>query len=448
MNETVRGGPSAAHAQDETSQRKTVDPVRRSMRILILGLNYAPEAVGIGPYTAELAADLCARGHTVSVVAARPYYPAWRVDPAHASTMYSRTTEAGVDVTRCPIYVPHEPTGLRRMLHHVSFGLAALVPMLRRAWSDQPDIVMTVTPSLIASPVAWIAAAMCGAKRWLHIQDFEIEAAFATGLVSSKGPVARFAAAVEAWVLAHADRISTISPQMCARLTSKRVRLDQIVEIRNWARLEAIRPLDQCSIYRERWGLKGRHVALYSGNIANKQGIGIILAAARLLASRPDIVFVICGRGPNRQQLLDASADLETIQFHDLQPPESLNELLGLATVHLLPQLKGAADLVLPSKLTNMLASGRPVIATADAGTGLAREVEGCGIATAPGDAAAFAAAIVALVDDPERARRLAAAGRARALSRWCRTPIIDRLEREMIALASRVDRDMVPGDA
>ena len=410
----------------------------RPLRILILGLNYAPEPVGIGPYTAELAEDLCARGHRVSVVAARPYYPAWRVDPAFAGTGYSRRMEAGVDVTRCPIYVPRAPNGMRRMLHHASFGLAALGPMLARAWAMRPDIVLTVAPSLIASPVAWVAAAACGAKRWLHIQDFEVEAAFATGLVDSGGMVARVAAAVERWVLARANRVSTISPQMCARLADKGVPAERIVEVRNWARLEAIAPLAGPSPYATRWGLEGRHVALYSGNIANKQGIGIVLEAARRLAHRPDIVFVVCGEGPNRAVLEAASADLGTIRFYDLQPKEQLNDLLGLAAVHLLPQLEGAADLVLPSKLTNMLASGRPVVATAAAGTGLAIEVAGCGVVTPPGDAAAFAVAIAALVDDPARAATLGASGRARALDRWCRGPILDGMEVELRGIVDR----------
>jgi colanic acid biosynthesis glycosyl transferase WcaI len=408
----------------------------RPLKILILGLNHAPEPVGIGPYTAEMAADLRARGHAVAVVTAQPYYPAWALDRSVVGSGYTRRTEDGVDVTRCPLYVPRTPNGIRRILHHASFALAAFLPMIRRARAMRPDIVMTVAPSLIASPVAWIAAAACGAKRWLHIQDFEVEAAFATGLVRSGSLTARLAAAMERHVLMRADRVSTISPQMCARLADKAVPTDRIVEIRNWARLDAISPLTAPSRYAARWNIAGRHVALYSGNIANKQGIGIVLEAARLLANRADIVFVVCGEGPNRQALVDASVDLPTIQFRDLQPKEDLNDLLGLAAVHLLPQLEGAADLVLPSKLTNMLASGRPVVATATVGTGLAIEAEGCGIVTPPGDAAAFANAIAALVDDPVRAGMLGATGRARALSHWCRTPILDRLEAEMVALA------------
>src|SRR3546814_10977620 len=99
---------------------------------------------------------------------------------------------------------------------------------------------------------------------------------------------------------------------------------------------------------------------------------------------RNDITFVLCGSGPTRPELEARAAGLTNIQFHALQPQEEFQELLGLATVHLLPQRAGAADLVLPSKLANMLASGRPVVAGAAPGSDLAISVDGCGIAVEP----------------------------------------------------------------
>jgi colanic acid biosynthesis glycosyl transferase WcaI len=125
---------------------------------------------------------------------------------------------------------------------------------------------------------------------------------------------------------------------------------------------------------------------------------------------------------------MEQAAGLSNISFHDLQPAGRVGELLALASVHLLPQIAGAADLVLPSKLANMLFSGRPVVATALPGTGLYGEVDGCGINTPPGDAPAFAAAIAALLDDQARAEALGQAARRRGLDRWSQDAVIDRL--------------------
>jgi colanic acid biosynthesis glycosyl transferase WcaI len=248
---------------------------------------------------------------------------------------------------------------------------------------------------------------------------------------------ARLARWTENRLLALADRVSTISPQMCAKLREKGIAEDRIVEVRNWANAPQPDPSGGAA-YRAEWGLGERKVALYSGNIANKQGIEIVVEAARLLAHRPDLHFVVCGEGPNRARLKELAQGLTNISFHDLQPAARVGELLTLASVHLLPQIDGAADLVLPSKLANMWFSGRPVVATALPGTGLYGEVEGCGINTPPGDAPAFAEAIASLLDDPVRADALGRAARARGLERWSQTAVITRLAALIRTLAGR----------
>jgi colanic acid biosynthesis glycosyl transferase WcaI len=401
------------------------------MRILILGLNHSPEQVGIGLYTGDMARALAGFGHQVELVAAHPYYPAWKTFKGYGGG-WKTGMEGGVRVTRCPIYVPATPSGLKRILHHASFAASAAMPMLARAIRFRPEIVFTIAPSLIAAPLAHMAGRAVGAKNWLHVQDFEVEAAFATGLMGSNSRAADVADALERYVLTRFDVVSSISPKMCEKLVEKGVASDRVVEFRNWADIASIRPLTGPSVYREEWGIKTAEVALYSGNIANKQGIEIVLDAARLLAARDDLTFIICGNGPNRGRLAASAEGLPNIQFRDLQPRERLSELVGLATVHLLPQLAEAADLVLPSKLTNMLASGRPVVATATPGTGLAVEVEGCGVITPPGDAQAFADGISALVDDPNRRAVLGAEARRRAEQVWAKDAILERLDREL----------------
>ena len=89
--------------------------------------------------------------------------------------------------------------------------------------------------------------------------------------------------------------------------------------------------------------------------------------------------------------------------------------MLFTADIHLLPQRADAADLVMPSKLNGILASGRPVVATARAGTEVANVVAGCGVVVACDDAAAFTDAVLALADDAPRRETLGRAARAYA---------------------------------
>lgn len=390
------------------------------MKLLILGLNYAPERVGIAVYTAGMAETLAEMGHEIHVIAGRPYYPGWKIMDGHNPSTYGKGVESGVDVTRVPHYIPAHPSGVRRLLHHASFALSSFVPMLWRALTWRPDAVIAIAPSLLAAPTAKLAAALCGARSWLHIQDFEVEAARATGLMRKDSLAGRLAHWFENYLLGRFDQVSSISSPMCHRLVQKGVGPERVYRFGNWAD-NAIRPLEEPSPYKAEWDITSPNVALYAGSIANKQGIGIVIDAARLLKDRTDLTFVICGQGPNRISLEALAAGLSNVQFRDLQPAARLNELLGLATVHLLPQIVGAADLVLPSKLGNMLASGRPIVATADPGTGLFDAVHGCGILVKPGDAPAFATAIVGLIEDTKLSNELSAAAVQRATERWDR---------------------------
>jgi len=366
------------------------------------------------------------------VICGKPYYPQWSGYEAYRGGGWRRTREQGVHITRCPHYVPAQPSGVKRIIHLASFAASALRPvaaLVARPRARRPQLVLCVAPAIMSLVPAWIAARLSGAKLWVHVQDFEMEAAFATGLVDSASRTARLARLIEGRLLGLADIASSISPQMCAKLVEKGFRPDQVIEIRNWSDASCSFTPPQASPYRAQWAVGDRHVALYSGNIANKQGIEVLVEAARLLQHRRDILFVICGQGPNRAPLEALAAGLDNIQFHDLQPSERMGELLSLASVHLLPQIPGAADLVLPSKLTNMLASGRAVVATAEPGTGLYDEVDGCGTVTTPGKADEIAAALSTLIDDPQARESYGRAGAARAVERWSMARIIDRLE-------------------
>ncbi|WP_345719824.1 WcaI family glycosyltransferase [Qipengyuania sphaerica] len=397
-------------------------------RILFLSLNYAPEPIGIGPYSAGLAEALVERGHTVQVVAGQPYYPEWKLFPRF-KRRWQTTVENGVKVTRCPHYIPADPTGKKRMAHHASFASSSW-PAARKARRElEPDIVFTVAPSMIAAPVAVSMAKRAGVPLWMHVQDFEVGAALATGLIDRSSKVADAAARFEDRMLHAADLVSTISGPMCELLLQKGVEPEHILEMRNWANhAEAMDAADE-NHFRKEWGLEGKTVALYSGNIANKQGLDVVIEAARQMATREDIVFVISGEGPNRAKLEELAKGLPNILFRNLQPEERIGDLLKLADIHLLPQLHDAADLVLPSKLGNMLASGRPVVATVRPGTGIARELVNCGIVVPPEVPEAIVSAINALATHPDYRRTMGTAAAGRAAEAWSKTSVVDTFE-------------------
>jgi colanic acid biosynthesis glycosyl transferase WcaI len=404
------------------------------MRILVVGINYAPDLIGVAKYNTELCEALAAAGHEVRVVTAPPYYPAWFVPKAHRRWFYRTETINGALVRRSPIYVPRVPTGAKRLLHHASFALSSVWPVVSAAIGWRPDVVFSAAPSLMSAPFsAWIARRV-GAFSWLHVQDFEVDAAFDLGLLSNKYLRDRMFAA-ESAILRSFDCVSSISPQMLKRLASKGVMPEKIREFRNWTDTSQIRPGDRQSAFRKRLGLEdSQFVGLYSGTMSNKQGLDLVIEAARPLQhSDPNVRFVLCGEGPHRATLQGMAAGLNNVQFLGLQPDDRFAALLGMADFHLIPQKVEATDLVLPSKLGGIFATGRPVIAMSRPDTGLATEVADAGLVIPPGDATALAAAVSKLADDPDLCRSLGEGARKTALARWDKTAILGAVEQAMV---------------
>jgi colanic acid biosynthesis glycosyl transferase WcaI len=404
------------------------------VKILLYGLNFSPDLTGIGKYSGEMAAWLAAKGHDLRVVTAPPYYPEWRVADGYSGAAYKVEEGRGLTIYRCPLWVPKRPSGAKRLLHLASFALSGFPVMARLAFW-RPDVVLVVAPAFFCAPGAWLIARLCGAPCWLHIQDFEVDAAFDLGLL--KGKALRYiVTAKERWMLRRFDVVSTISQRMVERLLAKGVSPERAVLFPNWADLEAIAPRQgQERGYRAELGLpEGAVVALYSGNMGAKQGLELLAQAARRC---PQVSFVFCGGGAGRPDLVAQCAGLANVRFLDLQPVERLGELLTMADIHLLPQRADAADLVMPSKLAGILASGRPVVATAHPGTEVAHVAAGCGLVVPPEDPAAFAGAVADLAADPERRRVLGLAARAYAEKRLSRDMVLGAFERQLVRLVN-----------
>lgn len=401
------------------------------MKVLLYSANFAPEPTGIGKYSGEMAAWLATQGHQVRVVAAPPYYPAWQLGAGYAWPPYRREKWQGVDVWRAPLWVPRNPGGMSRVVHLLSFALSSLPVMLIQVFW-RPNVVMTVAPAFVCAPVGWLTAGLCGARAWLHIQDFEVDVAFQMGLLKSKA-LQRLVLASERWLLRRFDVVSTISRKMMERLATKGVKPEKICFFPNWVDIDHVRPLAKPSSYRAELGIAPDAVVmLFSGTLGNKQGLMVIPDAARRLMHVPGVVFVVCGDGVMKTELEDAAQDLPNLKLLPLQPFTRLNELLGLADVHLLTQSADAEDLVLPSKLTGMLASGRPVIATCNEGTEIAVVVQHCGLVVAPGDGAALALAIEQMVNDVATRLRLGTQARAYAEKNLARDSVLGRLAKKM----------------
>jgi colanic acid biosynthesis glycosyl transferase WcaI len=395
------------------------------MRVLICGLNFAPELIGIGKYTGELAQFLSEHGNSVRVVTTPPYYPHWKIQTGYSGWDYKKENWNGITVYRCPLWVPKQPSGIKRIIHLCSFAISSL-PVLISQIPWKPDLVFVVAPALFSAPGAILLSWTSNCKTWLHIQDFELDAAFRMNLLPGSKLLEPLALFIESTVMRMFHRVSTVSKRMMELLEQKKIPIGRIVLYPNWVDTRVIYPFAEPSPMRSKFGIQlGKIVVLYSGNMGRKQGLGLLIQTARILEEDEDILFVLCGEGAARHELEAQAQDLHNIKFLPLQPAERLNELLNMADIHVLPQRSDAADLVMPSKLTGMLASGKPVVTTASPDTELAIELGAIIRIVPPDNAPALAEALRYFASNKVAREHQGSLGYSFVLQHWTRDKVL-----------------------
>ncbi len=348
-------------------------------RVLLIGYNFYPEPTGIGKYSGEMMQWLARAGHDCTAVTAYPYYPYWRVQAPYHARRFGYHTErqalpTGGQLTthRCPMYVPASPSGLKRMLLDFSFSLSALGRLLALALGGhQYDCVVAVAPSFQFGLLGIVSQKLLGARFVYHIQDMQIEAARDLQIIKSPAIIKALFKA-EKFIFHRADFISSISEGMVKKIGEKAGK--PVVLFPNWVDNGIFYPLPDKAALKQAYGFAGTdQLVLYSGAIGEKQGLEAIMYAARHFAPQPAVKFLICGSGPYKSKLesLAASLGLTNVHFLPLQPFEQFNGFLNMADVHLVIQKANASDLVMPSKLTTILAVGGLALITANPDSGL-----------------------------------------------------------------------------
>lgn len=337
------------------------------MKVILHSLNYSPELTGIGKYNGEMCAGLVNRKVDVSVIVAPPYYPEWKIHQGFSNFYYKRSVIDGVKVTRCPIYIPKNISTLKRLLHLGSFVISSTLALFTNLFS-KPDLVVLVQPTLFCAPSVLLFCKITGAKSVMHIQDFEVDASFGLGLMSNR-KVGLLANKFERWLMNQFDAISTISYSMIENAKSKGLNHNKIFLFPNWSDTQFVTPLTDGSALRREWGfLDTDKIILYAGNIGYKQGLEIVLDAAKHFKGQSDIKFLFVGAGSQVQELksIKNASDLVNVFFKPLQAWEKVPQMLAFADIHLVIQKKGVANAVLPSKLTNILSVGGHALVTAE----------------------------------------------------------------------------------
>ncbi|MDP9026320.1 MAG: glycosyltransferase family 4 protein, partial [Actinomycetota bacterium] len=381
------------------------------MRILFVGLNYAPERTGIAPYTSGMAAGFAALGHQVRVITAFPHYPEWRfLDGGTERTQRSKLD--GVDLLRVRHRLPKHGSSVSRVISELSFGVRALVA----AWG-RPDVVVLVSPAMFASALLALRARLRASRRLIvWVQDLYGPGVRETSAGDRFGLAERVIDGAERGLLRRAAGVVVIHDRMVDEIVaSAGVDRRRVTVVRNWSHVSTASHTGRVRM-RERLGwAQDETIVLHTGNMGAKQALGNVIEAARLAdAQQAPVRFVLMGDGNTRSAIEAGAVGVERLQIVDAVPESQYLDALRAADVLLVNEHPALRTTALPSKMTSYFASGRPVVAATSADSLTASELisADAGLRVDPGDPAALLAIVQRLAADPALAARLGVHGR------------------------------------
>ena len=373
-------------------------------KILLLTLVFAPDGVSTAVLMTELAQELQAAGHDVTVLTTTPHY---NVEPEararqpltpHWGRWLQYSELDGIRVYHAAIPVKGDRVGAR-LLDYLRFHLISTLAGLFAV--GRYDLLLVPSPPLTIGLSAWLLGLLRRVPFIYNVQEIYPDVAVSLGVLRNR-PVIRALEGLERFIYGRARSITVISEWFRRRLLAKGVPAARLTVIPNFVDTEFMQPQPvsarPTNAFAQRHDLVDKFVVLYAGNIGLTQGFETILAAAEQLRHLPDLRFVIVGDGTRRAWLAEqlATRALPNVLLLPYQARSVVPQIYAAADLCLVPLKRGTAQETFPSKIYTIMAAGRPVIAAADPDSELAWVVAhaGCGWAVPPDDAGALANAI------------------------------------------------------
>ncbi len=343
--------------------------------ITIIGINFYPEDTAIGLYTTQMAEYLAEQGFNVSVVTGFPYYPQWKIWNNYKSKpKYMIEKHEGIKVYRYKQYVHRNPTFKNRVMHILSFTFGSFRNLMKIKSSD---LVIAVVPFTSDVLLAHILAKRTKAKTWIHVQDFEFDAAFNAGIIENKGIkkyIAKLLFSIEKKLFDRADILSTISYDMLEK--AKKKTSAQVFYFPNWIDGGFLNPE---KAKRHSYLLSNKFKILYSGNIGKKQDWDFFVRAVERFQNDRQIEFIVVGDGAIKDWLMEQTKEYKNVKYFTPVDYAELPDLLCSADLHILFQKSDVVDTVMPSKLLGMMASAKPSLITGNKSSEVAKIIEESG---------------------------------------------------------------------
>jgi glycosyltransferase involved in cell wall biosynthesis len=376
-------------------------------RFLILTQHFPPEVGAAQIRLHAFAKQLIAHGHEVRVVTAMPNYPRGEVFPEYRGHRLVSEELDGLHITRTWIVPATGRNVLKRMVGYLSFAISSLPACMRE---PRPDFIFVESPPLFLGCTAYVCSRLRRAPFILNVSDLWPASARELGIVRNK-TLLWFGEGLERFLYRKAYRVTAQTNGIRSHIASI-VGDAKLMVLYNGVDTSAFKPTDTASVP---WIAHGEIAFLYAGTLGYAHCWDVILGAAELLRSRPDIVFLLVGDGPEKARMVEQSRlrNLNNIRFVDRQPVTEMPALFASSRAIVVPLRKGELFKgTRPSKIFPALACERPVILSGEGESAKLLLENRCGLVVPPESVPEFANAVLRLADHPEEARDLGRRGR------------------------------------
>lgn len=397
----------------------------RYHRWLVVTQYYAPEPGAPQIRLRELVLGLRRHGGDVQVLTAMPNYPDGVIQDGYRGRRVLDEMRDGVPVRRLWLYAAGGKHTARRLTNYLTFTAHALTHVRR---ARTADIVFVESQPLTLAFYGLLASRIYRIPFIYNTPDLQVEIAGERNWIGKR--LVDVAARIERHLMSKALCVSTVTNGFIKHL-SERTDLPpaHFTFLPNGVDTTAITPLPYSDSYAAKMGVVGKRVFTYAGTHADYQGLDVILDAAKLLSDQPNIVFLLAGKGPERDRL-ETRAKTERIAnvLFRVSPFDEAAELFSIshafvATLRDFP----VAKLMRLSKTFPPLAAGVPVIFSGHAESADIIQSAGCGMATPPGDAVALAQAVRTLANNDQLRSDMSERAVKLARNEFAWSAIIDR---------------------
>ncbi|MEE9167530.1 MAG: glycosyltransferase family 4 protein [Candidatus Neomarinimicrobiota bacterium] len=402
---------------------------QRPLRILVFIIQFPPDVNSTGILMDQICEGLLEYGHRITVITTFPHYEEFRIHEEFRGRLIERGQYHGLDVIRLCVYANGEKYRMTsRLLNYLSFNfLATAVNLVSR---QTYDVIFCTNGSFFTGISSYVSGKFGRIPFIYNVQDLYPDVPIRAGQLHNKNAITVLRK-MERFMYEKAAHIAVIAPSFRKNLLEKGVSREKVSVIPNFVDTAFVRPMKKKNEFSIRHDLTDKFVVTHAGNLGYAYDLETMLEAALLLAPHENIVFLIIGDGVAKAHLQEKAQTLRlsNVRFLPFQPREYLPLIRACSDVETSLYKPGASSDSMPSKVYEIMASGRPLLMSADEGSdvwNLVTETKS-GICIGPGNASELADGVLSLYNNPSMGQKMGQRGRYQAEKNYSRDVVVRR---------------------